>query len=110
MTEKTAYEHGAREPKPLKGSDPHDAFSQEAAENKKPPLGIGLTQKVHGRSETHKSDLRGSKGVPEADAQGQTEKRHAGGSNDGISSADPRVLSGDDEGDATFRGSGSGRG
>ncbi|MEQ1955996.1 hypothetical protein [Mesorhizobium sp. CN2-181] len=40
--------------------------------------------------------------APEADAKGQSEKNHAGGSNDGISSADPRVLSGNKEGDATF--------
>ncbi|MGX5830224.1 hypothetical protein [Mesorhizobium sp. 43Arga] len=39
---------------------------------------------------------------PEADARGQSEKRHRGGSNDGISSANPRVLSGEEDGDATF--------
>lgn len=39
---------------------------------------------------------------PEADAKGQSEKRHEGGGNDGVSSANPRVLSGDDDGDATF--------
>jgi hypothetical protein len=39
---------------------------------------------------------------PEADARGQSEKRHKGGKNDGISSANPRVLSGEDDGDATF--------
>ena len=49
MTEKTAYEHGARKLEPLKGPDPHDAFSQKAAENKKPPLGIGLTEKTDER-------------------------------------------------------------
>ncbi|TGQ35668.1 hypothetical protein [Mesorhizobium sp. M00.F.Ca.ET.216.01.1.1] len=39
---------------------------------------------------------------PEADARGQSEKRHEGGKNDGISSANPRVFSGKDDGDATF--------
>lgn len=39
---------------------------------------------------------------PEADAQGQSEKNHKGGSNDGVSSADPRVISGSEDGDATL--------
>jgi hypothetical protein len=103
MAEKFAYETGARTPKPLKGPDPHDAFSQEAAENKKPTLGIGLTEKVQERSETHKSDLKDSGAAGyEADAAGQFEKVDAGPSNNGMSSANPRVLSGDDAGDATF--------
>lgn len=43
-----------------------------------------------------------SKPGPEADAKGQSESNHKGGSNDGVSSADPRVLSGKKDGDATF--------
>ncbi|UVK38635.1 hypothetical protein LHFGNBLO_005827 [Mesorhizobium sp. AR10] len=39
---------------------------------------------------------------PEADAEGQSEKNHKGSTNDGVSSANPRVLSGEDDGDATF--------
>jgi hypothetical protein len=40
---------------------------------------------------------------PEADARGQSEKNHKGGSNEeGVSSANPRVLSGNKDGDATF--------
>lgn len=39
---------------------------------------------------------------PEADARGQSEKKHKGGKNDGVSSANPRVLSGKRDGDATF--------
>lgn len=39
---------------------------------------------------------------PEADARGQSEKTHAGGSNDGMTSAEPRSLSGKKSGDATF--------
>ena len=41
MIKKTVYEHGARGLKPRRGPDPRDDFSQTAAENKKPPLGIG---------------------------------------------------------------------
>lgn len=32
--------------------------------------------------------------VPERDAEAQSEKRHQGGKNDGVVSADPRVISG----------------
>jgi hypothetical protein len=39
---------------------------------------------------------------PEQDAEGQSEDHHSGGENDGVSSANPRVLSGNDDGDATF--------
>ena len=103
MIKKTVYEHGARGLKPRRGPDPRDDFSQKAAENKKPPLGIGLTETTHERSENDKSDLRdGDRGNPETDAQGQSEKKHAGGSNNGVSSANPRVLSNDADGGATF--------
>ena len=44
----------------------------------------------------------GDRGNPETDAQGQSDKKHAGDSNNGVSSANPRVLSNDDGGDATF--------
>ena len=61
MPDNTAYEHSARKLKPLTGPDPSDAFSQEAAENKKPPNGMGLTEQPDlERSETDKSDLRGA--------------------------------------------------
>lgn len=39
---------------------------------------------------------------PQADAKGQSEKKHKGGTNQGVSSADPRVISGKKSGDATF--------
>lgn len=83
MPDKTAYEHGARALKPLEGPDPNDDFSQKAAENRKPPLGIGLTEKVHQeRSEGDKSDLRGpGTARPASDAEGQAEPSgEAGGS------------------------------
>ena len=46
MPEKSAYEHGARKLMAHSGADPNTEFSQKAAENKKPPLGVGLTEKV----------------------------------------------------------------
>ena len=101
MPDITAYEHGARKLQARTGPDPGDEFSQDAAMNRKPPLGVGLTEKVdRHRSETDKSDFR--KSDPEKDAAGQSEDRHAGGSNDGVVSANPRVLSGKEDGDATF--------
>jgi len=39
---------------------------------------------------------------PQADAKGQSENDHKGGKNDGMSSAEPRVFSNDQSGDATF--------
>lgn len=45
---------------------------------------------------------KSSDASPERDARGQSESKHAGGSNDGVSSANPRVLSGKKSGDATF--------
>ncbi|MFK0692829.1 hypothetical protein ACFX5Q_32465 [Mesorhizobium sp. IMUNJ 23033] len=49
-----------------------------------------------------RTPIRTTKGSPEADAKGQSEKNHKGGTNDGVSSANPRVLSGNEDGDATF--------
>jgi hypothetical protein len=40
---------------------------------------------------------------PETDAKGQFAKTQHGGDNDGVSSANPRVLSGKKDGDATFK-------
>jgi len=103
MKVKPAYETGVQKLQTLKGPDPRDEFSQKAAENEKPPLGMGLAEKIDERSEADKSDLRDSvRGNPENDAAGQSETHHAGGSNDGTTSANPRVLSDDDSGDATF--------
>ena len=104
MVNNTAYEHGARKLKEHTGPDPSDDFSQEAAENRKPRNGMGLTENsAEQRSESDKSDLRGKgTGSPREDAAGQSETNHAGGSNNGMSSANPRALSGDEDGDATF--------
>jgi hypothetical protein len=46
MAEKTAYEHGARKLVAKRGRDPNDDFSQKAAENRKPPLGGGLAERL----------------------------------------------------------------
>ena len=53
-------------------------------------------------SPDRKGPGQAAKAGPEADAKGQSEKHHKGGSNDGVSSANPRVISGNDDGDATF--------
>ena len=44
MPDKTAYETGARKYPARTGPDPSDQFSQKAAENRKPPSGVGITQ------------------------------------------------------------------
>lgn len=44
MPDKTAYETGARKYPARTGPDPSDEFSQKAAENRKPPSGVGITQ------------------------------------------------------------------
>lgn len=101
MAEHTSYKTGARKLVTATGPDPKDDFSQKAAENKRPPLGVGLSEKSNvERSEADKSDLRRT--TPKDDARGQSESNHAGGTNDGMVSADPRVLSGKTDGDATF--------
>jgi hypothetical protein len=50
-------ETGARKYPAKTGADPSDAFSQDAASNKKPKNGIGLTRPVDEVDEkTHQSD------------------------------------------------------
>lgn len=46
MPEKFAYETGARKYPARTGPDPSDDFSQDAAANKPPANGVGLTEKV----------------------------------------------------------------
>ena len=50
--------------------------------------------------------VKDKKKNPKGDAEGQFRKSQHGSHNDGVSSADPKVLSGKKSGDATF-GSGS---
>lgn len=59
---------------------------------------------VEGSRSVVDRELKRSAGKPdpEADAKGQSEKNHKGGKSDGVSSANPRVISGNDDGDATF--------
>lgn len=42
----TKYETGARKFPPSLGPDPSDEFSQDAAKNAKPPLGMGLAERL----------------------------------------------------------------
>lgn len=101
--ERNNRETGARHLPAKTGRDANDEFSQKAAENKKPPRGMGLTDAPGEHSENDKSDFQEAPtGKPEEDAHGQSERHHAGGKNDGVSSANPRVLSGEEDGDATF--------
>lgn len=59
MPEHTEYETGARVAKVATKGQLHEDFSQKAAENRKPPLSVGLTEKsAQERSETDKSDLQ----------------------------------------------------
>lgn len=44
MPTKAEYEHGARKLEPLTGKDPSDDFSQDAAKNRKPKAGAGLSK------------------------------------------------------------------
>ncbi|MDQ0996497.1 hypothetical protein QFZ34_001679 [Phyllobacterium ifriqiyense] len=45
------------------------------------------------------------KGDPKKDAKGQFAKTRHGAKNDGVSSANPRIMSGKEDGDATFKSS-----
>ena len=42
----TKYETGARKFPSASGADPSDEFSQDAAKNAKPPLGMGLAERL----------------------------------------------------------------
>ncbi|MCX8282464.1 hypothetical protein OSJ77_19930 [Phyllobacterium sp. 0TCS1.6C] len=46
---------------------------------------------------------KSNKPDPKNDAKAQFTKTQHGGDNDGVSSANPRVLSGKEDGDATFK-------
>lgn len=49
--EHTGYETVGRKLAERTGTDPSDEFSQDAAENKKPPLGTGLTESLDDTNE-----------------------------------------------------------
>ena len=59
-------------------------------------------QRALDQSEKSTNHGEGGPSGPEADARGQFARSKAGAKNDGVSSADPRVLSGKENGDATF--------
>jgi hypothetical protein len=55
--DRTEYETGARKYPARTGADPSDDFSQDAAGNKKPASGMGLTRpKDQVEEKTHQSD------------------------------------------------------
>lgn len=70
----------------------------------KDPHGSGLSQSPdETNDETRQSDQAGSmSNSPEDDAKGQYAKTQHGGDNNGVSSAEPVVISGKKSGDATF--------
>ena len=61
-------ETGARAPKAAVGKEPQDDFDQDAAGNKPPPHGVGITESLaEERVKNDGSDLRGgSVATPEA--------------------------------------------
>lgn len=61
-------------------------------------------QKVEGSREIVERELKhaSSKGQTEKDAEGQFKRSKQGSRNNGVSSANPRALSRDHDGDATF--------
>jgi hypothetical protein len=57
MTRQNRRETGARELQPKTGQDASDSVSQKAAENRKPPGGVGNTEPLDDRDEkTRHSD------------------------------------------------------
>lgn len=52
------YEHGARKATPKTRPDPNDDFSQDAAANRKPPLGLGLTERVDKPNDKPREDAQ----------------------------------------------------
>jgi hypothetical protein len=62
MPEKTAYETGARKYPARTGPDPSDDFSQDAATNKPPGKGGGISEKVDTKKKRaqHPDDKEGS--------------------------------------------------
>jgi hypothetical protein len=69
------------------------------------PHGAGLSRPPHETNDrTKQSDQAGSMAnTPEGDATGQYAKTQHGGTNNGVSSAEPVVISGKKSGDATFK-------
>ncbi|MDF1600892.1 hypothetical protein PZ895_14085 [Mesorhizobium sp. YIM 152430] len=94
-------ETGARVPK----SDLRPGATDQNAGMPENPGGAGLSRHPDDTDErTHQSDQADTmEGSPEGDAKGAYAKPQHGGSNDGVVSADPRVLSGKKSGDATFK-------
>jgi hypothetical protein len=78
MPDKTAYELGARKLMAANGPDPRDDFSQEAAENRKPRLGLGLTEEVASNGKNQRvRDQAGNNPSPEHEAHPHRDTREA---------------------------------
>jgi len=98
MTDANKREEGARDLKERPGMAPQSPIhTGDKADQPKRPY--GLTGKTHHTNEkTRQSDGRQVK----RDAEAQFFRSNAGKDNDGTVSAEPRVISGDGSGDATF--------
>ncbi len=83
---------------------PEPTETDQNAGMPKDPHGRGLTQSQSDTKDgTRQSDQAGSMANPaEKDAGGQYAKTRSGGKNDGLSSAKPKVTSGQESGDSTF--------
>lgn len=66
---KYAYEHGARKYPARAGSDPSDEFSQDAAGNKPPVDGAGLTRKVAKKKKPGSPDKNNKETPPPRDVR-----------------------------------------
>ena len=55
MSHIVSYEHGTRKLMSQDGPDPSDEFSQKAADNRKPALGAGLSEKVQAKRKPRRS-------------------------------------------------------
>lgn len=90
-------ETGARVPKP---APEHTAPDRHVDDRDKQGLSRSPTET---NDKTRQSDQAGTmEGTPQSDAKGADAPSQADASNDGIASANPRVLSGRKNGDATF--------
>lgn len=90
-------ETGVRIPKPSRDlGRTHD----EAGENDKGGLAQAASET---NDKTRQSDQTGTmEGSPQSDAKGAKSRSQGDSINDGVASADPKVLSGNKSGDATF--------
>jgi len=77
MPNKVSYEHGARKLMAQDGPDPNDEFSQKAAENRKPALGVGLTEKVDPKKKLVRDPAKEAPPAPDDDGRPPRDTREA---------------------------------